>query len=81
MPNTREYCSQKVSHCYVSEAKDGGLFIEPSYNIAFSQAIKDHIPKERRRWEPDLRRWYISPQYRRQAMIDVKAFFEKVIET
>ncbi|MBU7006339.1 hypothetical protein [Phosphitispora fastidiosa] len=81
MPNTREYCSQKVNYCYTSEAKDGGLYIEPSYNMEFLQVLKDHIPKEHRRWEPDLRRWYISPQYRRQAMIDVKVFFGKVIET
>jgi hypothetical protein len=80
MPGTQGYCSSRQNHCYISKAQGGSIFLEPTYNMEFNQALKDHVPKEHRRWDPQLRRWWISMEYAQQARIDAKAFFENVIE-
>ncbi|HOV80821.1 MAG TPA: hypothetical protein PK728_12080 [Bacillota bacterium] len=69
----------KKSHCYITR-KHGGIYIDTPYDEDFIEALKRHVPAEHRKWDPDMKTWWISDKYAAQAERDCKAHFENVME-
>jgi len=69
------------NYCYITRAKQGGIYIEAPYDEDFVDALKRHIPPEHRRWDAALKQWWVSEKYEAQARLDARAFFEDVMET
>lgn len=66
-------------YCYITKCKDG-VYIESLYDPDFVDALKRHIPVGERRWDSELKRWWVSAKYAAQAKIDAGSFFNNVIE-
>ena len=41
----------------------GGLYLYTKHSVAFIGQLKLKVPPDKRTWEGDLQRWYISPGY------------------
>ena len=67
------------SYCYTTK-KNGGIYIDCSFDPDFLDLLKSHVPAHSRKYDPDTRQWWVSERYMRQAERDCNAFFENVIE-
>lgn len=68
-----------MNFCYITP-KRGGIYIDCSFDPDFIEAIKAHVPAAERKYDSVTKQWWVSDKYRRQAELDCKSFFEKIIE-
>ncbi len=67
------------TYCYITK-KHGGIFIDCSYDPDFLEVLKGHVPPNHRRYDPDLKQWWIHELFAKQAIRDAKVFFDNVME-
>ena len=67
------------SYCYATE-KHGGVYFDASYDAEFVQLIKERIPQEHRKWHPEMKQWWVSNQYAKQARRFAESIYGNVIE-
>lgn len=54
--------------------------VDCSYDPDFLEVLKGHVPPNHRRYDPDVKQWWIHESFAKQAARDAKTFFENVIE-
>lgn len=47
----------------VFPALDGGYWLETPYNPSYVADLKTTLPTFARRWEPDLKLWWVAPEF------------------
>lgn len=67
------------SYCYITK-KDGGIYIDCSYDSDFLEVLKSSVPASNRKYDQDTKQWWVSDRFARQAERDCRTFFENVIE-
>ena len=67
------------SYYYITP-KDGGIYIEFSYDPDFKELLKDRVPARFRKYNPATQTWWVHKDYERQIRVDAKSCFGNVIE-
>jgi len=65
--------------CYLTKKHDGVYFDVP-YDADFLDTLKRHVPAGHRKWNPDIKQWWVSDKYAAQAERDCRSFYANVIE-
>jgi hypothetical protein len=66
-------------YCYVSKKHDG-IYLDCSYDPDFLEVFKNRIPAQDRKWHPDIKQWWVSSKWAKQAIRDAQIFFNEIIE-